>query len=78
MKKYKLSDGGIITASSDLEIVSGMKEDSKFCSHESISEFMEGFSKRYKMVYGEKLPYDSVERFVKSLSEVGYLVEIAQ
>ena len=71
--KYILEDGGIINASSDEEFVEQLKEGSKFDSHLSTEEYVEAFSKRISMYYGEKILTSSINILVQELIRIGYL-----
>lgn len=72
-KKYKLQDGGIITASSPEEFVTKLRESSKFDSDCTDQEYMKNFSKRCEIQTGAIIRIETASFFVQDLQDTGYL-----
>lgn len=73
-KEYKLSDGGVITASSASEFVTRLRESSKFDSHLSDQEYMEGFAHRQNVMSGAVIRTDTASNFLEDLKDTGYIL----
>lgn len=72
-KEYRLKDGGLIKASSPQEFVTRLREGSKFDSHLTDDEYMKAFAERFKIQTGKVIPLDTPERFLKELTDIGYV-----
>ncbi|MFZ4412438.1 MAG: hypothetical protein ACOYOV_05080 [Bacteroidales bacterium] len=78
MSKYILMDGGIINASNDSEFIDKLRTGSKFESHLTKNDFLEGFINRVEIHWGTKIKLTSEntdENFVKELEKCGYLMK---
>jgi hypothetical protein len=74
MKKYKLmDDGSVMDAATPKELVSQLKNSSRFASDETLSEYMKGFQKRFLETTGHKVRVKSYEWFVEDLIQFGFL-----
>lgn len=75
-KKYKLKDGGTITAISNPDVVTKLRESSKFDHDISDEQFMYDFAFRYKVTTHIDIVFDNSDAFVSELIRTGYLMQI--
>jgi hypothetical protein len=73
-KEYRLQDGGVITASCASEFVTRLRESSKFDSHLSDQEYMEGFAHRQNIASGAIVRTDTASNFMDDLKDIGYIL----
>lgn len=74
IKTYNLLDGGTITATSHEDFITKLREGSRFDSECTDSEFMQNFARRYRELHGINIASDSVDSFISSLIDTGYLI----
>lgn len=73
-KEYRLSDGGVITASSPEEFIRNLRLSSMFGSSCSDQEYMQEFANRYKIQTGAVIRSDTASNFMDDLKETGYIL----
>lgn len=73
---YKTEDGELITGSSPLEILTNLKNGSRFDSERELDEYLEEFLIRIREYYGVSLVHENYEKTLNGLVEVGYLKEV--
>lgn len=73
MLKYKLESGEVLEASSPPNLVTKLREGSRFDSEFSDAEFMKRFAERYKIQKGLNVRVDTPENFLEDLILTGYL-----
>lgn len=76
MKKYNLSDGGHILATSHQEFAEKMRQSSKFDSECTNEEYMASFAERYEIQTGNIIQFDSPDNFVDDLVRFNYITSI--
>lgn len=76
-KKYRLQDGGLITASGPEEFVKNMRLSSRFDSECTDQQYMENFSCRNQCQNGVLVRTDNVEHFVSDLIDTGYIESVS-
>ena len=73
-QKYSFTDNGsYLVAANALEIVTAMRDSSRFASDETIWEFMENFSERYQIDTNNLIRTNTVEVFVEDLLHFGFI-----
>lgn len=78
MPKYEILGGGHVTATTDLGLVSALREDAQqWVPSVSIEDYMEGFARRAKMQKGVDVRISSLAEFVSDLKEFGFVTEVA-
>lgn len=65
--KYWNQEIGHLEGETNLDIVTAMRDRSRFCSHESIEDFMRGFKERQYQYNAKFIDTTSVATFVASL-----------
>jgi hypothetical protein len=75
MKKYYLSDGGRITASSAVEFVAQLHSSSFFDSEGTHREYMRQFAERYLITTGHDIDTSSEDKFLDDLIRTGYITQ---
>lgn len=74
--KFQIQNENQIVEGNDYkDVVESIRNGSKFASHEDLSTFMKGFAQRYEETTGNKVSYNNASNFVKSLINLGYLIE---
>lgn len=73
MKTYTVLKNSIVFAKSDKEFVEKLNINALFLKANSIEEYMDGFSKQARNVFGVNIRVDEVEHFVKDLQKYGIL-----
>lgn len=76
-KKYRLADGGIITATTATEFVRKLHKSSYFESSGTDHEYMISFCDRYQQLCGKVVDISTPESFLADLLEQRY-VEIIE
>ncbi|MDR1984751.1 MAG: hypothetical protein LBQ28_08010 [Prevotellaceae bacterium] len=76
MKKYYLSDGGVVQAESPCQFVTELRLGSRFDSECSDEEYMRNFADRYKIYSSVDMCYNNAEEFLNILIETGYIERI--
>ena len=71
--KFITHDGELIQGNSHQEIIECMRNDSKFCSHQTLCEFVHGFAERWKVYSGKDVSILSFNGFVNGLVSTGYM-----
>jgi hypothetical protein len=71
--KYWNEEIGFIEGETNLDIVTAMRNRSRFCSHESIEEFMRGYAERQLDYNSMRIISTSVDSFVLCMTELGIL-----
>ena len=59
--KYITHNGGVIQGNSPFNVLAELKAGSKFCSEESVEEFMSGFAIRWLEYSGHKIKFNTIE-----------------
>jgi hypothetical protein len=78
LKTYQFADDeSKLIAETALEVVTFMRDNSKFASGESIGFYMNGFSDRFALQAGDVIRFDTPENFVADLLKFDFLVEVA-
>ena len=76
-KTYKFADDGSqLVAESAMQIVSHMRDSSKFASNQIVTEYMRDFSARYYIDSGNRIRHNTTENFVADLLKFGFLEEL--
>jgi len=73
MLKYKTESGEALEASSPADLVTRLRQGSRFDSELSDAVFMERFAFRYKIQKGNSIRFDTPENFIEDLITTGYL-----
>ncbi|WP_149242569.1 hypothetical protein [Dyadobacter sp. 32] len=73
---YKTEDGELITGSSPLEILTNLKNGSRFDSERELDEYLEEFLIRIREYYGVAYSHFDYEKTLNYLVEVGYLTAV--
>ena len=73
---YKTEDGEAIEGASPQDIVTALRNGSRFASGESLTDFMEGFADRYWEWNQSTIRADTPENFVADLVKAGYLTAL--
>jgi hypothetical protein len=76
MKKYITENEEVLEASSNLEIVNELKNSGRFTAGQTPTEYIKGFSKRYKEYAGVDIRSNSIDNFVEDLLSCEYLKEV--
>lgn len=76
-KRYRLADGGIITATTATEFVRNLHKSSYFESKGTDNEYMISFCDRYHQLFGKAVNISTPESFLSDLLEQRY-VEIIE
>lgn len=71
--KYKLKDGGVISASNPQEFVTNMRQSSRFDNNCSDAQYMENFADRFKIQVGTDIRFDTPEHFLQDLLDDGFV-----
>lgn len=74
MPTYKMLDGDAIEAASPTELVTLMRDGSKFAGHQTLAEYMAGYAGRYREYYEDvDLRHETAEEFVQHLAAIGFV-----
>ncbi|MBC6698870.1 hypothetical protein [Hymenobacter sp. BT190] len=72
MPTYNILGGGQLTATTDLGLIQGLRQDAQqWVPSVSIEDFMEGMAARCKVYDGSIVRIDSVANFVSDLKQCG-------
>jgi hypothetical protein len=78
LKTFQFADDGSkLIAETALQVVTYMRDNSKFASGESIGFYMNGFSDRFALQAGDVMRFDTPENFVADLLKYDFIQEIA-
>jgi len=73
---YKTDEGEVIEGASPLELVTALRDGSRFAAHETTDEFMAGFADRMWEYSQREIDATTPDAFITDLVNFGYLTPV--
>lgn len=74
--KFITNNGEVIEGASPTELVTALRDGSRFSSDETLENYMRGFAYRQKTWSGIDVRWDNVDDFIADLTSSGYWVRV--
>lgn len=74
--KYQIENGGVVEATTPLQLINKLKDGGRFTELQTPEEYMFGFSIRAKQDKNVKIRTDSFENFVEDIIKYDYVTPV--
>lgn len=74
--KFITNNGEVIEGASPTELVTALRDGSRFGSDETLQNYMRSFAYRHKTWSGIDVRFDDVDDFIEDLTQSGYWVRV--